>query len=202
VNVEMLDFLKPDFVHPTPQQVGRYFRWFGWAGFWLQALLGFIPILVLITTALTRPGSTFTFGLLLAMLCLLILCFSIYWCFRYVQVGNNLVRPNTRPSKAGVLRDLRLGLTANLGMMVLAVLIALVRVAELTIRMLTLPQGATVIAPTQVGGTAIAPGAFITPSNMIAIQAMINTIAAGLVGTIVALLLLYVVRQHRNVDEF
>lgn len=197
----MLDFLKPDFIHPTPQQVGRYFRWFGWAGFWLQTLLGIIPLLVLIVTVASR-GGPLSLGLVLATLGLVLLCFSIYWCFRYIQIGKNLVRSETRPTKASVLRDLRLGLTINFGIMVLAVLVALWRVAELTIRMLTLPQGATVIAPTQVGGTAVAPGAFVTPSNMIAIQAMVNTIAAGLVGAIMAFLLLYVVRQHRNVDEF
>lgn len=197
----MLDFLKPDFVHPTPQQVGRYFRWFGWAGFWLQTVLGVIPILVLITTVLSRGGSL-SFGLFLAIVALVLLCFSIYWCFRYVQTGNRLMRSDTRPAKAAVFRNLRLGLLTNLGAMILAVLIALTRVGELTIRMLTLPQGATVIAPTQVGGTAVAPGAFITPSNMIAIQAMVNTIAAGLVGLIIALLLLYIVARHRNVDEF
>jgi hypothetical protein len=67
--------------------------------------------------------------------------------------------------------------------------------------MLTLPQGGTVIAPNQIGTTVAAPGALITPSNMIAIQAMINAIAAGLVGAIVALLLLYQVGQHRNLNH-
>jgi Protein of unknown function (DUF3611) len=82
--------------------------------------------------------------------------------------------------------------------MVIAVLIALLRVGELTVKMLTLPQGATVIAPNQIGTTIGTPGALITPSNMIAIQAMLNIIAAGVVGTIVALLLLYQVGQHRS----
>jgi mannose/fructose/N-acetylgalactosamine-specific phosphotransferase system component IID len=200
----MFDFFKPDFIDPTPQQVGRYFRWFGWTGFWLQTLLGLIPILVLIVRVLTRAGqgNAFSLGLLLAMLCLITLCFSIYWCFRYTRIGGDLVRPDTRPAKAQVLRELRLGLFANLGMMILAVLIALWKVASLTIRMLALPQGATVIAPTQVGSATIAPGAFVTPSNMITIQAMVNTIAAGLVGLMVAAVLLYIVRQHRNIKEF
>lgn len=67
----------------------------------------------------------------------------------------------------------------------------------LTFRMMTLPQGATVIAPQQ-AGTVMAPGALITPSHMIAIQAMVYAIAAGLVGVIVSLLLLHQVGQHRN----
>ncbi len=82
--------------------------------------------------------------------------------------------------------------------MVIAVFIALSRVGALTFKMLTLPPGATVITPNQIGTTVATPGAMIAPSNMIAIQAMINTIAAGLVGLVVALLLLYQVGQHRK----
>jgi hypothetical protein len=36
---------------------------------------------------------------------------------------------------------------------------------------------------------------------MIAIQAMIHAIAAGLVGVIISLLLLYQVRLHRNAND-
>ncbi|NKB18102.1 MAG: DUF3611 family protein, partial [Pseudanabaena sp. CRU_2_10] len=97
-------------------------------------------------------------------------------------------------------RDLKLGLSANIGSMAIAVLIAMVRVGELTFKMLALPQGATVITPNQTR-TMVTQGALIAPSNMIAIQAMVNTIAAGLVGVVVALLLLYLVGQHHNPQE-
>lgn len=199
----MFNFLNSEAPGPTPQQIARSFRWLGWAGFWLQALLGFIPILVLVTNVLSKPGQQqqtggFSLGLWLAILCLVVLLFSIYWCFRYTKLADKLVIRDLRPAKSEVIRDLKLGLLANIGIMAIAVLIALSRVATLTIKMLTLPQGATVITPNQLGTTLASPGALITPSNMIAIQAMINTIAAGLVGLIVALLLLYQVWQHRN----
>lgn len=198
----MFEFLKSESTSPTPQQVARSLRWLGWGGFWLQALLGFIPVLVVVTNVLSKPGqqqrSGFSVGLWLAIACLIIMLFSIYWCFRYTRLANQLENPDLRPAKSQVIRDLKLGLLANIGMMALAVLIALLRVGGLTFKMLTLPQGATVIAPNQIGTTVAAPGALITPSNMIAIQAMINAIAAGLVGAVVALLLLYQVGKHRN----
>ncbi len=199
----MFDFLATEAPSPTPRQIARSLRWLGWTGFWLQAFLGFIPILVVITNVLSKPqrqtGGT-SFGLGLAIVCLVILFFSIYWCFRYTKLANRLETPDLRPAKADVTRDLKLGVLANLGIMSSAVVIALVRVGELTFKMLTLPQGATVIAPNQIGTTLASPGALITPSNMIAIQAMICTIAAGLIGTVVALLLLYQIGQHRNSD--
>jgi Protein of unknown function (DUF3611) len=196
----MFDFFNLEAASPTPQQIARSFRWLGWIGFWLQALLGLIPILVVVTAVLfgsRQQQVGFSSGLWLAIVCLIILCFSIYWCFRYTQLANQLEIRDLRPAKSHVIRDLKLGLVANIGMMAIAVLIALSRVGELTFKMLTLPQGGTIISPNQTG-MIIAKGTLITPSNMIAIQAMVNTIAAGLVGVIVALLLLYQVRQHRS----
>lgn len=202
-NHTMFDFLNPVASSPTPRQIARSFRLLGWVGFWLQSFLGFIPILVVITAVLFSPTSQqapgMPMGLLAAIVCLIMLIFSIYWCFRYTQLASKLEVRDRRPAKSQIYRDLKLGLLANIGSMVIAVLIALTRVGELTFRMLTLPQGSTVITPGQMN-TMVTQGAMVTASNMIAIQAMVNTIAAGLVGVTVALLLLYRVGQHQNTD--
>jgi heme/copper-type cytochrome/quinol oxidase subunit 2 len=200
----MFDFLNAEAAKPTPQQIAQSFRWLGWIGLILQSLFGVIPILVLISSVLFRPQQSqwggFSFGLWMAIACIIILIFSIYWCFRYTRLAHQLEHPDLRPPKAQVIRDLRLGLVANISTMAIAVLISLFRVGQLSFKMLTLPQGSTVIAPNQVG-TTVAQGTIIAPSNMIAIQAMVNTIAAGLIGAIIALLLLYQVGQHRNSSE-
>lgn len=193
-NPVMLNFLKPEAPNLTPQEFARSLRWAGWTGFWLQALLGFIPIFVVVINVLSRPqrqASGFSLGLLLAIVCLFFLVFSIYWCFRYTQLAKNLESYEARPARSAVVRDLKIGLIANISVMAIAVSIALARVGALTFKMLTLPQNATVVAPNQLGTTLASPGALITPSNMIAIQSMISAIAAGLVGTVVALVLLY-----------
>ncbi|MFQ4145470.1 DUF3611 family protein [Chlorogloeopsis sp. ULAP02] len=194
----MFDFLKTETVSSTPQQIARSMRWLGWAGFWLQALLGFIPLLVVVTSVLFNPRQGgFSFGIWLAIACLGILIFSIYWCFRYTQLANKLTIRELRPAKSEISRDLKFGLLANLSIMALAVLIALARVGELSFKMLTLPQGSTVITPNQ-SATMVTQGAMIPPSTIIAIQAMVNAIAAGLVGAIVAIMLLYQLGQNRN----
>ena len=199
----MFNFLDSEASSSTPQQIARSFRWLGWIGLALQSLLGFIPILVVITNVLSKPGQQqtggFSGGLWLASACLIILLFGIYWCFRYTQIANRLENPDRRPAKAQVIQDIKWGLIANIGIMTIAVIVALLRVGELTFTMLRLPQGATVITANQVGST-VAQGAMISPSNMIAVQAMVNAIAAGLVGAVVALLLLYQVTGHRNSD--
>lgn len=197
----MLDFLNSDAYSPTPQEIARTFRWLGWTGFVLQILFGVVPLFVILANVLTRSQTQqwggLSFGLWLAIICLAALIFSTFWCFRYVLIARKLENRDARPSKTDVSRAVKVGLITNLGIMIITVTIALLRVGELTFKMLRVPQGATMVVPGQIG-TTLTPGALITPSNMIAIQAMINGIAAGLVGAIVALLLLLQISMHRS----
>ncbi|MBD1873079.1 DUF3611 family protein [Nodosilinea sp. FACHB-131] len=193
----MFDFLRAQPASPSPTQIARYCRTLGWVGLVLQSLLGVIPLLVVIGRIVVNPqwrDVRSSWGLWLAVLGLAILLFSIYWCFRYIHMARRLDNPDLRPAKSTVKRNLKLGLLSNLVLMSIGVLLALWRVTLLSIKMLTIPQGATVVTP----GAAAVPGGLITPSSMIAIQAMVSAIAAGLVGVIIALLLIYQVGRHRN----
>lgn len=206
----MFSFLNPQAASPSLRQIAHSFRWLGWIGIWLQALLGFIPILVVLMNVFFGSHQQLqlglSFNLWLAIISLVVLLFSIFWCFRYTRIGNKLEVPELRPSKGEVYRVLKIGLLANLAILILGVMIALLRVSALTFKMLTVPQGATVVAPSSVspltGATTLTPGALITPSNMIAIQSMIHGIAAGLIGVIIALILLFLVGLYRNVNNF
>nr|WP_072041338.1 DUF3611 family protein [Leptolyngbya sp. LK] len=119
------------------------------------------------------------------------------WSYRYTRIAARLESPDSRPSKSGVKRALTIGLLSNLAVLTVAVVMALSQVSRLTLRMLRIPQGATVVTPDQ----AIAQGALISPSNMLAIQALVHAIAAGLVGVGVALLLIQQVSRHRNAPD-
>ena len=194
----MFDFLRSQPSSPSPEQIARYCRWLGWAGLILQSLLGVMPLVVVIARLVVTPqwrSLRSSFGLWVALVGLAILLFSIYWCFRYIRMAARLEDPDLRPAKSAVKRNLKLGLLSNLALVTLGVLLALWRVTALTLKMLTLHQGATVVSP---GQAAAIPGGLITPSSMIAIQAMVSAIAAGLVGVIIALLLIYQVGRHRN----
>lgn len=196
----MLDHPDLDAPTPSPQALAHACRWLGWAGVLLQALLGFVPLLVVVGNVLfgqrRSPMGGLSTGLWLAILCLVALLFSIYWCFRYTRLADRLETREFRPTKSQVWQNLWWGLGANLSIMALAVLIALWRVTSLTFKLLALPQGATVVVPAPVG-TAVTPGTLITASDMIMIQAMVSAIAAGLVGTVIALLLQYQLRWNR-----
>jgi hypothetical protein len=73
-------------------------------------------------------------------------------------------------------------------------LLALWQVRLLSVQMLTILQGTTVVTP----GAAAVPGELITLSSMIAVQTMVRAIAAGLVGVVIALLLIDPVGHHRT----
>lgn len=200
----MFNFLNPDAPGPTPREIAVSFRWLGWVGFALQAVLGVIPLIVVVTNALFSPIQRqigFSFGLWSAIACLGLLIFSIYWSFRYTMLARRLEDPDRRPSKVQVVQDIKWGLMVNLGIIAISTTIGMFRVGQLTYKMLTLPQSATVITPNPLGTTVAAPSSLIAPSNMIAIQAVMNAIAAGLVGVVVSLLLLSLVGQHRNVKS-
>jgi len=197
----MASFIKLGSNGSTPAQIARNCRRLGWIGFWLQAVLGLIPLLVVLGLVFSRlaqwTGGLFSLGLWLAILCLVFLVFSTYWSYRYTRLAVRLEEPEARPSKTGVKRTLRIGLVANLSVMAIAIVIALGRVSQLTLRMLTLPQGATVVPSNPI----VDQGALVSPSNMLAIQALVHAMAAGLVGVVIALLLVQQVSRHRNAPD-
>jgi uncharacterized membrane protein YidH (DUF202 family) len=192
----MSDFFQSNKTALSLPHLAHSLRRLGWIGLGLQGILGFIPILVLIVRVLTRyTQSSPSLGLLLAVICLLALLLAMYWCFHYVGLADKLEKGKLRSAQGTVIRTLGVGLTINIVGMICAVLIAIAKTATLTLNMLRLPQGATIIT-TQATGNGVTQGSLITPSDMIILQALINTIAAELAGIIIALLLLRKAIQH------
>lgn len=192
----MVNFFKSNAAPLSLSGLAHHLRRLGWLGLGLQGLFGLIPILVLIIRVITHYSrSPASVGLFLAVACLLALLLAMYWCFHYVRLARKLETARLRSAQGTVIRVLWTGLIINIVGMVCAVLIAIAKTATLTINMLRLPQGATIITSEAVGNRANQVS-LITPSDMITLQAMINTIAAELVGIIIALLLLRKAMQH------
>ncbi len=179
---------------PSPRRLAIDFRWFGWLGFWLQSLLGFIPILLLIFALFLYQSpqrGVVGIGNFLAFGCLMALLFTIYWCFRYTRVAVDLEDPNFRPRRIEVIRTLWVGLLSNAAGMLCAVLIGMGKAGTLLTTLLALPPGAITLTTPTTGGTLLNRGPVVTVLDMVAMQAVLNTIAAELVGILVALWLLY-----------
>ncbi len=188
---------------PNVQDIAKDFQRWGWFGFWIQTILGSAPILLLLLVLFVIPSSPSNrqnswLGLILGFSCLFALLFTLYWCYRYAEIGRKLENPEQRPPKAEVIQGLKIGVIVNLVGMACIVLVGFSIVGTLLYKILTLPPGASRITRTAPGATIYNPGAVITPFNLIAIQAMINGIAAELVGVSVSLWLLNRVNQHQS----
>ena len=195
---------EPSPTNPRIHQLAGDFRRLGWIGFGLQAILGFIPLFMLLFVLFFKPninpgvrGSSLV-GVILSYICLTALVFTTYWCFRYTQVSKNLEKPGHRPQKNEVIRCLWIGLAANIIGMICAVFIGMIQIGNILLKILLLPPGSSTIFQPAPGAAVLSPGLIFTPFDMIAMQAIMNTIAAELVGIIVALWLLFRVIQPQS----
>ncbi|MEL7034660.1 MAG: DUF3611 family protein [Cyanobacteria bacterium J06592_8] len=195
-----LDPLSSSRIH----QLSKDFRRLGWIGFCLQAILGFIPFLILIFVLFLQPsltpetqGTSF-FGAILSYSCLLALIFTTYWCFHYTQVSRKLEDPQRRPQKTAVLRCLWIGLTANIIGMICAVIVGMGQIGTFLFKTLLLPSGATTIYRPIPGAAVLNPGSILAPFDLISLQAIMNAIAADLVGIIITSLLLFRVMKPQS----
>ncbi|MDX2097724.1 MAG: DUF3611 family protein [Leptolyngbyaceae cyanobacterium bins.59] len=123
---------KPDPNPPTVQQIAKAFRLTGWLSFWTQAVLTVVSTIILLFAAASsglRPANSAPSpgtgsGLLLTFCGLGALGFSIYWAFRYTRLGRRLSAKDSeaRPKKADTIQAVRIGITLNLGGMLLTLL--------------------------------------------------------------------------------
>ncbi|WP_421957364.1 DUF3611 family protein, partial [Planktothrix agardhii] len=201
---KMVDpYLNYDSNSPNIHEIAQDFRRLGYLGFWVQSILAIIPILLLIFVLFLRPASpsnsqNSALVIVLGYGCLFALIFTIYWCFRYTQIGGKLEDPNERPPKAEVVHALWIGIVINLIGMICVILVGFLIVGTLLYRMLTLPPGGSKILTPTPGTTVLNPGSIVTPFNLIAIQAMLSAMAAEVIGIIVSLWLLTRVGSHQS----
>jgi len=98
------------------------FRWFSRFSFWVQLLFGAVSGITLILAMLSRnlseqpnnPGIGF--GIVLAIVGLVLLAFRIFWDFRYRLLGRRLQGGDIQfyPSKEDITQALRIGLNSSL----------------------------------------------------------------------------------------
>ncbi len=178
---------------PNNLQIAANLRRLGWIGFWCQLILGSIPVILLTFQWIFSKEQTmagFDITNIFSFIDIVTLLFTIFWCFGYTRLGKKLEKTEKSPKKAKVLRTIWIGITANLGFILLAVLIGIITLGRLLYIILSLPQGATTILQPVPGGTMVNPGLVIVPMDILGLLAIMNVILAGLVGVTISLWLL------------
>ncbi|WP_445174610.1 DUF3611 family protein, partial [Microcoleus sp.] len=143
----------------TNTQFVATFRLFSRFSFWIQLFLGAVSGIVLVFAMLGRNMSEQTnnnagigFGVFLAVLGLLLLCFRIFWDFRYRLLGRLLHAENSQvyPSKEHITHTLRIGLISSLVGVLIAFVASEETVAVVLAKTLSQPQTMTAYAPENV----------------------------------------------------
>ncbi len=164
------------------------FRWFSRFSFWVQLLFGAVSGITLILAMLSRnlseqpnnPGIGF--GIVLAIVGVVLLAFRIFWDFRYRLLGRRLQGGDIEfyPSKEDITQALRIGLNSSLVGLLLAFLASEATVGVVLAKTLAQPQALATNTPENVIRSL---DIFVTMSN-------VNMIGAHFFGAVTSLGLL------------
>ena len=133
---------------PSKQEFAATFRVVSRISFWVQLALGAVSVLALVFALLSRNLTAATdnpgigFGVFLAAIAILLLCFRVYFAFRYRRLAKRLQEPNSEihPKKEEVIKALRIGLIASAIGLLLAFVASEVTVGIVLAKVLALPQ--------------------------------------------------------------
>lgn len=173
--------------------LGTTFRRVGWIGFWVQVVVGAIPIAVAVALfTLNRealfPGGRVDLISLLSVLSLLILVFSTIWSFRYTRVGASLLSEAGGWTYRRLKRIVGIGLVASGIGILFSIIVTLVEVVGLLVQFLSAPQaGVPVIQTTAGSGDAL----WISALDIQSLLALTLIIAAEIIVLLLGLWLLY-----------
>jgi len=164
------------------------FRLFSRFSFWIQLFFGAVSGIVLLFAMLGRNMSEQTnnagisFGVFLAIVCLLLLCFRIFWDFRYRLLGRLLHAENFQvyPSKEHITHTLRIGLISSFVGVLIAFVASEETVAVVLAKTLSQPQALAAYTPENV----------IRSLDIFVTMANVNLIGAHFFGAVTSLGLL------------
>jgi hypothetical protein len=172
------------------------FRRLGWTGFWIQIVIGALPVLLMAymvvfaqTVSGTRIGLPIVEYLTLAGL--LMLVFTTVWFFRYTRLAARIADPARRPTETQVARSVWIGLLASTLAILFTIVVMFIEVAHLLFYFLSAPQaGVPVIQSTGPGISS-----WVSAVDMISLLSMVLTLAAEVIVTIFGLYLLFRVTE-------
>jgi hypothetical protein len=136
-----------DAIRPSrAASLGRAFSRLGWVGFWLQVVLGPLPIIVMVyyfffSQSGTASPSGFAFVGYATIVDLLILLFTLCWSYRYTRLGKQIRDPERCPPASSVVGIVWVGVLASTVGLLLSMIILVIEAANVLFIFLRAPQG-------------------------------------------------------------
>ncbi|MBK1643196.1 hypothetical protein CKO25_00695 [Thiocapsa imhoffii] len=173
------------------------FKRFGWAGFWIQIVVGAIPIFLMGYTLLfaqssasgTRAGLPIVEYLTIGGL--LILVFTTFWFWHYTRIAERIAGPDTSPSEIDLAGTVWIGLLASSIAVLFTITVMFFEVAHLLFYFLSAPQGGVPVFQT----TGVGPSSWVSAVDMLSLMSLVLTLMAELVVLVFSLWLLFRVTE-------
>jgi hypothetical protein len=161
----------------------------GWIGFWVQVVLGAIPLtLTIYAFIFGRSGTRSGLPLIeyLTITGLLILIFTTIWSFRYTRLAKKLADPQRRVTQDEVRRTTWIGVLGGTLGLVFSMLVMLAEVTQLLFYFLRAPQAGVPVI--QTGG---ATSSWVSAVDIMSLLALIVIMFGELVVLMFSLWLLF-----------
>jgi len=172
--------------------LGKTFTRLGRIGFWLQVVLGSVPLVVMFyvfvfSGSISGPRSGLPIVGLLSLVNMLLLLFTIVWFYRYPGLGRRIADPLSRPTESAVLATLWTGLVASSLGILFSMVVMLLEVGQLLFYFLAAPQAGIATIQT-VGG---ASSSWVSAVDLVSLLALVQMLAAEVIALVLGLWLMF-----------
>ena len=157
-SITMLRALRKVLRPSSKDSLAKAFTSLGWTGFWIQLVIGVIPVFFAIYAMIlgrnagagTRGGSLLVEYLAIAGL--IVLGFTTVWSYRYTRLGEQIADPARRPSEFAVQRVAWIGVASSAIGILLSMLVMLFEVVQLLLYFLRAPRVGVPVIQTNTSG--------------------------------------------------
>ena len=172
------------------------FKRFGWTGFWIQIVVGAIPLVLMayslvFAQSATGPRAGLPLVEYLTIAGLLILLFTTFWFYHYTRIAARIAGPGKSPSEIDLAGTVWIGLLASSIAVLFTITVMFVEVAHLLFYFLSAPQGGVPVFQT----TGVGPSSWVSAVDMLSLMSLVLTLMAELVVLVFSLWLLFRVTE-------
>ena len=174
------------------QNLAKTFSRLGWIGFWVQIVVGSIPLLLMayafvFTRSPSGPRAGLAIVEYLTVASLLILIFTIIWFHRHTRLAKRIADPQTCPPVSSVIRSVWTGLMASSIGLLFSMIVMMIETGHMLFYFLAAPQGGVPVIQT----TGADPASWVSAVDMMSLMALSLSVFAELVVLILSLWLLF-----------
>ena len=169
----MLQALRRILNPSVSDSLANAFSRLGWTGFWIQIVIGIVPLTLIIyaqsSGATTRRGTLLVGYLTIAGF--LVLIFTTVWSYRYTRLAQRISDSTLRPSVSLVQKAAWIGVASTALGVVFSMLVILFEVGQLLIYFLRAPQAGVPVIQTTGGGQA----SWVSAADIMHLMALVVT---------------------------